>query len=61
MIGYVYITTNLINNKKYIGLKTSDVFVPNYFGSGKIIKKAINKYGKNNFSVEILEECKSLQ
>lgn len=61
MIGYVYITTNLINNKKYIGLKTSDVFVPNYFGSGKIIKKAINKYGKDNFSVEILEECNSIQ
>lgn len=61
MTGYIYITTNLINNKKYIGLKTSDVFVPNYLGSGKIIKKAIDKYGKNNFSVEILEECDSIQ
>ena len=61
MIGYIYITTNLINNKKYIGLKTSSVFVPNYFGSGKIIKKALNKYGKNNFSVEILEKCETIQ
>lgn len=61
MIGYVYITTNLTNNKKYIGLKTSEKFVPTYLGSGRIIKKAINKYGKDNFSVEILEECESIE
>lgn len=60
MIGYIYITTNLINNKKYIGLKTSDKFVPTYLGSGKIIRKAINKYGRDNFLVSILEECESI-
>lgn len=60
MIGYIYITTNLINNKKYIGLKTSEKFVPTYLGSGRIIKKAINKYGKDNFSVQVLQECESI-
>lgn len=61
MIGYIYITTNLINNKKYIGLKTSEYFKNNYLGSGKIIKKAIKKYRKENFKVELLEECNSIE
>lgn len=50
----IYLTTNLINNKKYIGVDTKDD--PNYFGSGIIIKEAIKKYGRNNFKKEILEQ-----
>ncbi len=61
MIGYIYITTNLVNNKKYIGLKTSNVFKSNYLGSGKIIKHAIKKYKKENFKVELLEKCNSIE
>lgn len=60
MIGYIYLTTNLINNKKYIGRKTSEIFVSNYFGSGKHLKRAVNKYGENNFKVELLKECFSI-
>lgn len=60
MYGYVYITTNLINNKKYIGQHRSDVFEPNkYLGSGLLLIKAIEKYGVNNFKCELLEECDS--
>jgi len=55
----VYKTINLINGKIYIGQDTKND--PNYMGSGKIIKEAIKKYGKSNFSREILEECESIE
>lgn len=54
-MGYIYETTNLINNKKYIGLTNRKVLDETYLGSGKIILQAINKYGKKNFSVKVLE------
>ena len=55
-IGYIYETTNLINGKKYIGKKTSTIFLAEeYLGSGIILNKAIKKYGKENFKVKILE------
>lgn len=57
MFGYIYITTNSVNGKKYIGQKKSDKFLgESYLGSGKILRKAINKYGIENFKVELIEE-----
>lgn len=56
MFGYIYKVTNVKNSKYYIG-KKSGKFDPNYYGSGKLINKAITKYGKENFQLEILEEC----
>ena len=53
---YVYLTTNLINGKKYIGQYYGEVD-DNYIGSGSTLKKAINKYGKGNFKKEILYMC----
>lgn len=62
MIGYIYLTTNLINNKKYIGLHQAEKFEPErYLGSGLTIVKAIKAYGKENFSCELLESCDSLE
>jgi group I intron endonuclease len=51
----IYITTNLITGKKYIG---KDIFNnPKYIGSGKILKRSIRKYGKHNFTKEIIDNA----
>ena len=60
MYGYVYLTTNLINNKKYIGKRAKSEFDDSYLGSGKLLKRALSKYGKINFKCEVLKWCSSL-
>lgn len=56
MYGYIYETTNLINGKKYIGQHKSNKFDNWYLGSGITLKKAIKKYGKENFYTRIIEK-----
>lgn len=60
MYGYIYLTVNLINGKKYVGKKTSNKFDPNYFGSGIALNNAIKKYGKHNFCIHVLEELSDI-
>ena len=57
--GYIYLTTNSIDNKKYIGKKVFDKWQHwrTYLGSGIHLKRAVTKYGKENFSVQIIEYC----
>ena len=49
----IYLTINLVNNKKYIGKDSNNN--PNYLGSGVYLKQAIEKYGRENFKKIILE------
>lgn len=55
----IYKTTNLKNNKTYIGkdLKNN----PDYLGSGSVLKSALKKYGRINFKKEILCFCNSVE
>lgn len=57
MIFIIYKTTNLVNGKFYIGKHNqSKKSFDGYYGSGSLLKKAIKKYGKNNFVRETLFE-----
>ncbi len=58
MYGYIYLTTNIVNNKKYIGQHLGE-FTTEYLGSGKILKQALDKYGKENFTVVLLDIANS--
>ena len=50
---YIYLTTNLINGMQYIGKHYGELD-DSYLGSGKLLKKAIEEYGKENFEKTIL-------
>jgi len=60
-INYVYVTTNLINGKKYVGEHSTNDINDGYLGSGYNLFRAIKKYGKHNFEKKILEFCESKQ
>lgn len=53
---YIYEIKNTLNDKYYIGQssKCDERNLKEYFGSGLYIKRAINKYGKENFIKTVL-------
>lgn len=53
----VYKTTNLVNGKIYIGVHCGKD--PLYLGSGRAIREAIKKYGRENFKRETLFELET--
>ena len=67
MSNYTYMVTNNINGKVYVGSHSwkGEGLDPNYYGSGTAITRAVKKYGKDNFQVEVLyyyntvEECRA--
>lgn len=57
----IYKITNNINGKYYIGRHSTNNIEDGYMGSGLGITNAIKKYGKQNFTKEIIAEAKNSQ
>ena len=56
---HIYKTTNTITGKFYVG---KEVGYKNYYlGSGKLLKQAIQKHGKEAFIKETLEHCDTVK
>ena len=58
-MAYVYCVTNIVNGKKYIGSSNKSQIDKSYYGGGFIIKRALKKYGAENFVRQILWQGKS--
>ena len=59
--GFIYITTNMVNGKRYLGQKKIDEKGDwkTYLGSGTYFNRAVTKYGKQNFDRNIVCFCYS--
>lgn len=55
--GFIYITVNKINLRKYVGQHSA--WKPHYLGSGKYLRRAIRKYGEENFERIIIDIASS--
>lgn len=61
--GFIYITTNLQNGKRYLGQRKFSKGWQKYLGSGSVFRKALNKAKENghidNFRRDIIAICYS--
>ena len=56
---FTYRTTNLINNRYYLGMHSTNRTDDGYLGSGKRLYYELNKYGRDNFKFKILKQFNS--
>lgn len=65
VISGIYLITNIVNNKKYVG-QSWDIYkrwvghkapLRGNYHSNSHLQRAWNKYGEHNFTFEILKEC----
>jgi len=63
MHHFLYETTNVHNSKVYVGVHSSELdpmdSFDGYLGSGFVLKRAIQKYGKDAFTRKVLVLCDS--
>ena len=52
---YIYKTVCLVTEKYYVGMHSTSDLEDGYLGSGKVLKRSLNKYGRQNHTLEILE------
>lgn len=58
LYGFIYVTTNLVNGKMYVGQKKIKGKHKNwkeYLGSGTVFRRAIEKHGVENFKRVIID------
>lgn len=58
---YIYLIINKVNGKTYVGQRKSskEWYEDKYMGSGKLLKKAKQKYGIENFEKFLIQHCYS--
>ena len=54
MFHTLYMTVNLVNSKYYIGVHSTHDPYDDYLGSSPLLKRAIKKYGRENFEKFII-------
>jgi len=62
IMAQVYLITNTLNNKQYIGVTNNSLQErwKSHLYDNNVISKAIKKYGKEHFSIEAIHECDTM-
>lgn len=61
MYGFIYVTENILNGKKYVGQRAYKGRWHLYLGSGTLLRKAIKAHGATHFRRTIIEEAQTAE